>query len=310
MLSDLAMAAVVALTVAAVAAFALYFAAHFRHAAHLRQAAVSQPGGAHRLRRRLAGLATRVLVRDPLAQATFFFTLQALGRSVRHKLYVAAYVGAGVLVSYLTLAPHLVRRLPSLFTSPGITTISVQLVLSFFLLIGLRAVFAIPAELRANWVFRLTVAGDPARYLAGVRRAVEVCAIVPLLVALFPLHAFMWGPWPALLHALFGALWASILLEVLMLNLEKLPFTCSHVSGKGSIRAFWPGYIAAFIVYTYWFARREHEALAPGGSPATLVILLLVTLAALRLYRHREVARRSGFVFSELPDATPITLEL
>jgi hypothetical protein len=310
MFSDLAMAAVAALAVAAAVAFALYFAAHFRHAAHLRQTDASQPAGAHRLRRRLAGLARRVLVRDPLAQATFFFTLQALGRSVRHKLYVAAYLAAGVLITYVTLAPVIVRRPAWLFTTPRLPTLWVQLVLSFFLLVGLRAVFAIPAELRANWLFRLTVVGDPRRYLAGVRRAVEACVVAPLFLVLLPLHAMLWGPRAALLHAVFGVLWALVLLDVLMLHLEKLPFTCSHVSGKGGIRAFWPVYPAGFIIYAYWFARREEQALAPGGSPVVLALVLLVVLIGLRLYRDRQFARRSGFVFSELPDTAAITLEL
>ena len=180
--------------------------------------------------------------------------------------------------------------------------------------VGVEAVddlFAgIPAELRANWVFRLTTGGGVRRYLAGVRRMLGVCVVVPFFVAMTPVHTVLWGPRTALLHCVFGVLWALVLVEVLLLGLEKLPFTCSHVSGKGNLKVFWPIYLFAFVMYAYGFAAVEVSALRTTRGSATLIVVLLVVLAALAAYRSRLLSRRTGFVFDELPDAAPVTLGL
>jgi hypothetical protein len=307
---QLAVIAVVALAAAAVVALVLYFASHFRHASHLRHHAASQPAGGRRLRSSLARLARRLVVRDPIAQASFFFTLQTLARSARHKLYLAGCFAIGALVIYMTVAPLVVRPPAWIFQGPSVPLLSLQFVLSFFVLVGLRVVFTIPAELRANWVFRLAAGGDVRRYLAGVRRMLGICIVVPLFVAVTPVHAVLWGPRAALLHCVFGVLWALVLVEVLLLGFEKLPFTCSHVSGKGNLKVFWPIYLFAFVVYAYGFAGVEGSALRTTRGSAMLIVILLVVLGALAAYRSRLLSRRTGFVFDELPDATPVTLGL
>jgi hypothetical protein len=306
----LALVAVVALAVMIAGTLLLYFAGHLRHASQLRQAAVSQPGVGRRLRQRFERLARAVVVRDPLAQATFFFSWHTLARSARHKLFAAAYLAAGGLLIYTSIAPLLARPAAWIFRGPSGPLLSLQFVLSFFVLVGLRAVFAIPAELRANWVFRLTAAGDVSRYLAGVRRMLAVVVVIPLSAALTVPHALVWGPRVAFLHGVFGVLWALVLIEVLLLGFEKLPFTCSYVSGKGNVKVFWPVYLFAFAVYAYAFSAIELNALRTWGASAALIATLLVVLVALALYRRRSLSRRSGFVFDEVADATPVTLGL
>jgi hypothetical protein len=188
--------------------------------------------------------------------------------------------------------------------------LSLQIVLSFFLLVGIRVVFTIPADLRANWVFRLTTRDDVRRHLKGVRRAVGAAVIVPFLAALWPIHAVLWGPDMAARHFVCGVLASLLLFEALLLNFEKLPFTCPHVSGKANVKIFWPGYLFGFIIYTSGLASLEAAAFhTPSGSVA-LAAGLLLALCAVVLYRNRVLSRRSGFVFDEVPDPALVTLGL
>ncbi len=306
------LAAMALLAVAGVAlvALAFYFAAHFRHASGLRQPATTEPFTRLHVRRRLESVARRVVVRDSLAQASFFFTRQTLARSSRHKLFMGGYVAAGVLFTYTTVAPLVVRPPAWIFLGPSAPLLSLQFVLSFFLLVGLRVVFTIPAELPANWVFRLTTGGEQARYLAGVRRLLAVVVTGPFFIALVPVHALLWGWRAALLHCGFGVLWALVLVDVLLLGLEKLPFTCSHVSGRGNLKVFWPVYLFAFALYVYAFAGIEAAALRTAGGSVRLAVFLLALLGGLAVYRGRLLSRRTGFVFDEVSDATPVTLGL
>jgi len=309
-LHQLAPMALVALAAIALVAFALYFAGHFRHASQMRQAAASQPAMGGKFRRTLEGVARRAIVRDPLAQASFFFTWQTLARSARHKLFLAGYIAGAALVIYTLAAPLVVRHATWVLHTPSVTVLSLQFVLSFFVLVGLRSVFAIPAELRANWVFRLTAGGDVARYLSGVRRMLTVLVVVPMFLGLVPVHAHLYGVPTALLHASFGILWTLVLVEFLLLGFEKLPFTCSHVSGKGGVRVFWPAYFFGFVMYSFVFAAFEAGALRNGPKAVVLLVVLLAILGGLIAYRRRVLSRRTTFVFDEISDATPVTLDL
>ncbi len=307
---ELAPIAVIALAATAVLAFAAYFAGHLRHASEMRQAAVSQPAIGGRVRRGLERTASVTIVRDPLAQASFFFTCQTLARSARHKLFLAGYLAAAVLMIYMLLAPFVVREATWMLHRPSVPVLSLQFIVSFFLLVGLRAVFAIPAELRANWVFRLTAGGAVERYLSGVRRMLVVFVVVPLFAAAMPIYTCAYGIRAALLHAGFGVLWTLVLLEVLLVGFEKLPFTCSHVSGKGDLKVFWPVYFFAFVAYAFIFTAFERNALGDVVDALVLFLVLGAAFAGLVVYRRRALARRTAFVFEELSDATPVRLDL
>jgi len=311
-LQHLAAIAAAALAAGALLASALYFIGHFRHASGLRLGASTTPGRRGRLRRAAVQLARGLVVRDPIAQASFFFTLQTLGRSARHRLYMAGYFLVGCVLTY-TAVMSLAATRPA--AGPGGAAgnaLAIQLVLSFFLIAGIRVAFTFPADLRSNWIFRLTAGGevDVKRYLAGSRRAVAFCVVLPFFIALMPVHAVLWGPRVAALHFTCGFLWALVLVEFLLLGFEKLPFTCSHVPGSANVKVFGALYVAGFLAYSYGFAALERFALASAMGSALLVAGLLVALAGLSVYRRRLLSRRPGFVFDELPDPAVVTLGL
>jgi hypothetical protein len=189
--------------------------------------------------------------------------------------------------------------------------LAIQPILVFALVLGLRAAFTIPSELKAAWLFRLVAGGEVEgrRYQSGVRRASVACFVVPALTLLLPIHAMLWGAHVALLHFVFGVLWAMVLVEATFLALAKLPFTCPHVPGAARLKFLWPAYLAAFIAYTYGFARVEYEAIRANAC-VPLVGTLAGTYVAVVIYRRLRTRRPRPFVFYEAPDAAVTTLGL
>jgi hypothetical protein len=229
--------------------------------------------------------AKRCLVRHPGSQAGFFFTLQTLTRSASHRAYLAGYVAVGLAVVVVTAGALEPATGFHDDGAPPSRLLAVQMALSFFLLTGLRAVLAIPAELGGNWVFRLGWDGDWRRYLGGVRRAVEFGLLLPLLLGLAPFHAFLWGVRTSGVHLLMGWLASLVLTELLLLKFRKLPFTCSH-SAKGTFKTRWPWYLLGFIAYTFGFAQVERLALGTWTGVSVLAGSLCLMLAGIALYRE------------------------
>jgi hypothetical protein len=306
---QLAWCALAAFAIAALVGLALYFAGHFRSSAEHRQQSATEPG---RHRRRLAPavarLARRTVVRDPVGQASFFWTLEVLGRSARHRLYLAGYLAVACLLAYGTLAPVLLKH-ATLPRSPSLAFLSIQYVIAFFLLAGLRFAFTMPAELRANWLFRMTTVGQVNRLVGGVRRAVWAAALVPFFLASAFVHAALWGLPTALLHAGIGLLWALVLFEALLGTLRKLPFTCPHV-GQGNLKTRWPLYVVAYLLCTTGFARAEQwAAQTPRRTPA--LVLTLAVAFSLLFVRGSLLRRRAPeFVFEEAPEPAALALGL
>jgi hypothetical protein len=311
-LQHLAATAAVALAAVMLLASVLYFISHFRHASRLRQAAATAPRGGRRLRGAVGWLARRVIVRDPIAQASFFFTLHTLGRSARHRLYLAGYFLVGCVLTYTAAMSLAATRGSQASGGPTGDALAIQIVLSFFLVVGIRVALTFPADLRANWTFRLTAGGevDVNRYLAGVRRAVACCLVLPFFLALVPVHAVLWGAQVAAVHCACGVLWALILAEVLLLGFAKLPFACPHVPGSANLKVLGPAYLAGFLAYAYGFAALERLALHTATGSASLIASLVGICACLAVYRSRMLSRRSGFVFDDAPDPALVTLGL
>jgi hypothetical protein len=255
-------------------------------------------------------VATRVLVRDPVERAAFFFTLQTLGRSPKHLVYVAGYLAAGFALIVVTLASSFARSGFRALAAPTPTLLAVQLVVLWLLLVALRAVLAIPAELRANWVFRITEAADARRVAAGVRRAMQFAVALPLLVLFLPLHALLWGWTIAVFHLAVGALLALILIEALLLRFRKVPFACSYIAGKANLKIRWPFYLLAFLCCTYLVAWLEHATLREARPSPAILMPLAIILGMLTLWRVLGNRRRAALVFEEEPETATQALNL
>ena len=255
---DLATSARLAAGWATVAAFAAYLLSYKRHVKRSIESAdtfSAEPSAAELIMGRLLD---RFILRDCLQQASFYFIWKTLVRSRRHKLFFAAYAAAGCALVFEGLAVLVARGGNSWMHHPIPELLPAPLVLSFFILVGMRHVFAVPAELRANWMFRVCDRGEARRCLAGVRKAMIVLGVIPLFALLLPLHVVLWGWRPAALHILFGTVVSLLLVEALLVNFEKFPFACSYLPGKANLKVSWPLYLFSFTTYISVMLTLEH----------------------------------------------------
>lgn len=253
------------------------------------------PPAAVRRRWRLGGrLANTVLARNPSARAGFYFALAAMWRSNTHRLTLACAAAAGFAMAVVALSNSHVQQ------DGGATArlLSMQPLLYGALLVGFRHVIRVPAELRANWGFQLAWRGRDRAFADGVKDAAIVALVLPALAAVLPLFVFVLGPRAALLHAVLGLSGALVLLEVLMISYDKVPFTCNYVPSE-NMKALAPIYAIAFLVGASAFARMQHAALL-GGNLLTVLATLAVAFAVLRVIAVRR-ARPLAIEFDEGP---------
>ncbi len=252
----------------------------------------------------------RFVLRDRLQQAAFYFVWKTLVRSRRHKLLFAAYVAAGCAVIFEGLAVLVARGGTSWMYRPTAELLPAPLILAFFILCGMRHVFAVPAELRANWVFQVSDRGEARRCLAGVKKAMILLGVLPLFGLLLPLHALFWGWKAAALHILFGTVISLLLVDVLLAGFEKFPFTCSYLPGKANLKVSWPLYLFGFTTYVSACLTLEYWMLQRPARFVWLVAVVVLVQAGLAIYRWRVVGRDVALVFDEQPEPLVRTLNL
>jgi hypothetical protein len=294
-------------TAAALAAYLLSYKRHVRRSLESGDALSAEPSAAGRIMGRMLD---RWVVRDSLQQASFYFIWKTLTRSRRHKLFFAAYVAVGCALVFEGLAVLVARGGNSWMYRPIPELLPTPLILSFFILCGMRHVFAVPAELRANWVFRVSDRGEARRCLAGVKKAMMVFGVLPLFALLLPLHVLLWGWRPALLHILFGTVVSWLLVEVLLASFEKLPFTCSYLPGKANLKVSWPIYLFGFTTYLSTMVTLEYWMLQRPARFVWLAAVVIVVTGALAIYRWRVIGREVTLVFDEQPEPLVRTLDL
>lgn len=279
---------------ALVLTFALAAAAYMWNARRVASLGPASPSAVRRRWRWGGRLANALLVRDPAARAGFHFALAAMWRSNTHRLTLACAAAVGLAMAVVALSNSDVR--PEGGALPRL--LSVQPLLYGALLAGFRHVIRVPAELRANWGFQLAWRGRDRAFVDGVKDAALVALVLPALAAVLPLFAFVLGPRLALMHAVLGLAGALVLLEVLMLTYDKVPFTCTYVPSE-NMKALAPIYAIAFLVGAAVFARVQHDALHNGGAIRVLVTMAVVFV----MLRVISVTRRRPpqVEFDEMP---------
>ena len=255
---SLALISMVALGLVTLACTAGYILNYKRHMQRALEATEADPASPSWLAGGVRWVLNRLILRKPLERASFFFVVNTLARSARHRFYLATYAGVGFALAAFGIVEVMVhtsrRDLSALLLRPNEALLAIPLIMSFFLLSGLRMVFTFPAELRANWVFRLAEDESWLDCCTGARKAMTLSAVL-LLVLLFPLYAVLWGWLVAFQHLIFGLLLSLILVELLLINFRKVPFTCSYQPGKAYITLLGLFYWFAFTTYAYTMAR-------------------------------------------------------
>jgi hypothetical protein len=228
------------------------------------------------------------LLRSPEERAIFRFSGQTLARSRKHQMFLVTYLSVGISLGLMFAT--VVRAGKVTLSDDGARAF--PFLIAFFAISGFRAVFQFPAELAANWLFRLTEMrwAEIARNVT--RKRVLVSGLASVLLLLLPPEIGVWG-WSGPLHTLFQFAGGALLVELMFWTFDKVPFTCSYFPGTTNLSVLFVLYLYGFSYYGFQMADLEalieHHALYAIGYFA--VAGLLLTLA----WRRRREAASTRF---------------
>ena len=171
--------------------------------------------------------------------------------------------------------------------------------MTFWTLIGLRVAMAIPIEPKANWVFRLGEPADRMAALDGMRGAMIVVGVLPAALVAFVTAITLWGVWAAAAHTAICSMMGWALVEVLMMGVRKMPFTCTYFPGNSRVGTLWPFYLTGFITFAYTTAAWEASFLYRPVSVLTFLAILAGVTAFLTIRRRFALRALSGLRFQE-----------
>jgi len=257
----------------------------------------------------------KAITRIPQEAAILSFTVKSVLRSRLHKLLVAGIVGfcfALVLDGFLsalieqTLGHHLQVPKSSLLSA----ICSAPLIVAFFLLNGLLFVFSIPIEPKANWIFRLSD-------LHGRYWALNAAEKVLLLVVVAPVSAMtglVLASWTGLaqasLETVFVLLMSLILLQSLLWNWDRIPFTCPYLPAKRNLIQSALLFGTALSGFAYIAARVGLRFSASVPAMTILLTALLAIWLFMRVQRRKTWTEGIWLRFDSEPDPDVQTLDL
>jgi hypothetical protein len=259
-----------------------------------------------RLRPFLESMFNGIFLRNSVERAVFHFFGKTLRRSSYHKMRLASFLACGLAFVPFLITLKAVQK-GDLF-GLNITMLSIPLVLSFVLLLGLRAVVSVPVSLEANWAFRLTEKHDIRCYFRGLRKAIFLLYLMPLFTLLFACYAVLWDLQTAIWHCLYGLTVSVVVMEILFFQFLKIPFACSYLPGKEKIQLYWFVYLIGFIAYLNTAARIELGLLR---SPSYFIYcygVIFLAFIGIRLYQFFFLYKHNRIQYEEQPEPAMIDL--
>ncbi len=263
--------------------------------------------------RRGDGLVRRLVdacvARTARERAILHFVWRTMTRSRTHRLIFAGYMSVALVYLALGNIGLVEGRGLEKYFRPDASAGSIPLVLSFFALIGMRALFSVPVDLRANWIFRLTEEASPRPVLSAVRKLMFVVAVLPVVLVALPAYSVLWGTGTGARFTAVVLLVLLLVLERLMRDFRKVPFTCSYLPGKSNLKFMFAIYAILFVLFATlvtWMA------VGAAGSSRAFVRIALLCGAWLvwMVWRRRSAAGGDTLVYEEKPDWQPVSLEL
>ena len=259
-----------------------------------------------RLRHHFTRVFNSVVLHNPIQRGIFYFFGKTLRQSMVHKMRLATFVAFGFAFGLVLLVVNVNQ--PVFFSEPNRTLLSIPLILTFFLLKGIRSVANIPFRLDANWIFRITENKNLRFYAAGLRKGIIFFLLLPLAVLVMAFSTLLWGWAIGFLQGIFGFVMSVLLMEILFLNHNKIPFACAYLPGQAKAHILWPVYIVSFLAYVLLSVELEWLLLP---KPLYFFIFFgagFVAIMVVRIYQSRLFNEKKNLVYVEEPEPALVTL--
>lgn len=243
---------------------------------------------------------------NSLQTAIVLFCIRSLSRSRHHRVAFAFYLALVSAIALSAVKGALSVPAPRQLTAYFLMYTCVMMSLA---VVGLRSVFSLPISLNANWVLRITQLCSSEKYIAATRRALILLAVLPVWLCAALLSLCFRPLYLSAAHLAVLALVGSILADLSLIGVSKIPFACSYLPGKSNIQYMFWGFLILFATVAMLFARYEQRALHHPVQYAWMIGALgAVALGLWAFNRHR--AKSAVLYFEELPPEVITTLGL
>ena len=147
--------------------------------------------------------------------------------------------------------------------------------------VGTRVAFAMPLDLRANWIFRVIGARGGLESLAAGRRALLLLSVTPIWLATAIVCFALWPGRQNAVHLVALGLFGMIVADMCLLRFRKIPFTCSYLPGKSRVHM---AFLSALGVLSGGseMAMLERHAMLNTRTIAAMLALLAVVWVCVR----------------------------
>ena len=240
---------------------------------------------------RMSKLAGNVVPLPP-RRAVVSFIGQTMARNSRYQVYLAMYCGTGLALA-IACAVTFVQQRNGVDAAPSPAGLHAVIpLLLFWAVAGLRMAFALPLNLPARWIFRLTGASREI-CISGARVWALACGLA-VLAALLPL---LWwahlGGRALLVQAGSGVCLCSLMVDCLIFADRGIPFAQPRSPGRTSLPLMLTLFVGLLPVFcfgmvrlTVWLERKPLYLL----FGALLVPGVHKTVTALRQRSQPELA--------------------
>jgi hypothetical protein len=258
----------------------------------------------------LVARAARHLTRARISDAVCRYAILTLLRSRKHRLLFTIFAGVGTTAAAMSVLVPLSRGRLASMSSPD-AILPIGLVLVFFLVVGLRTLFAIPAEPSANWMFRLSDAEDARLHVRGAVAALVGGGVLPVIVLLAPIHLFTLGVAATGLHSVLLLAAGFLLAEIALSGCRRVPFTSAYAAPAARARVMWPFWLVGFLLFCFTLSTLERDLMRHPSGAVTLVAAIAAAAFGVRLVREWEFRLATRMLtFDGGEDDAPVTLEL
>jgi hypothetical protein len=218
----------------------------------------------------------KTILRRSTERAIFHFISQTIFRQREPLLYCGSFVMAGIAIIY-TIWRGLKGQAHPYYD----IRLSFPLILSFYILVGLRFAISVPADLNANWAFKIINKGTLERSFKGIRIFMFCAANIPLVFLFAPYYLTIMNYRFVLMHIIFSAMLSGILINLLLVRFDKLPFACTYLPGKANIKALWFPYLLCFGLYSFGTTALEQILLQNIKAYIAFIFFAAVVIVAL-----------------------------
>ena len=221
-------------------------------------------------------------------------------RSEEQAFAIGGFLSLGIVLASQTMLSAMNKKpLPTMSGAvPSPEILSVPLIVGFFLTLGLSSAYAIPAPLRANWVFRFHINSRSRECVPLARKMVSHSVVPAGLAICLPVYSHFWGWRVGMTHTALVAVWSVLLMEGLLARFRKIPFTCSLPKFKShGVSAML--LILGYFAFTSVTATVESWALV---DPLWFIVFVSVVLGvSVALCRRRKTMVESDrrIIFEE-----------